>query len=310
MLLTIAGFFAAFWIRKTILPDATIYFYSHIFIVPLLLFLVVAFLSYFNAYDSPRNQSVVGYAWSVFRALSISIGILLALLFFLQIDYISRSVVIIFFGIEFILIFSSRFWLRSYYIRSVKNGSKALHVLIIGTGDRAKELSTELRKQAEWGVKVIGHLDPDPTRIGQEIIDAPVIGTIDDISTILKKHVIDEVIIAIPRSLLKDAEHIALACEEEGIKLQFMAAVFSLHLARIGLTNAGNIPLLTLEPVAQDEIKLLCKQCFDFTVTLLSMPIVLPIILIIALAVKIDSRGPAIFCSAACWIKKAAFPFN
>jgi exopolysaccharide biosynthesis polyprenyl glycosylphosphotransferase len=308
LLLTALCFVAAFWIRAAVLPTAAIDFYSHVFLLPLLVFFIVGFFSYFGAYDSVRKKSSLGYAWSIFRGIALAIGAMLALLFFLKIEYISRTVVIIFAAIEFLVILGTRIWLRSYYVRNVKKGSKALHVLIIGTGERAKELSFNLRKQAEWGVKIIGHLDPDPQRIGQTVIDAPVIGTIEDINRILKDHVIDEVIIAIPRSLLEDAEIIAQACEAEGIKLQFMADVFSLHVARIRLTKAGNIPLLTLEPVAQDELKLLLKRCFDFTITLLSMPVLLPLVAFIAVAIKWDSPGPAFFIQQRVGLKKRLFP--
>jgi exopolysaccharide biosynthesis polyprenyl glycosylphosphotransferase len=111
-----------------------------------------------------------------------------------------------------------------------------------------------------------------------------------------------------PRSLLADAEPIAYACEEEGIKLRFMADVFSLHVARVRLTQAGDLPLLNLEPVAQDEGALLFKRCFDLTVTLLSMPVVLPIMGIVALAIKLDSPGPVLFIQQRVGLKKRLFP--
>jgi exopolysaccharide biosynthesis polyprenyl glycosylphosphotransferase len=190
----------------------------------------------------------------------------------------------------------------------VKKGVKALNVIIIGTADRAAELSAKLSEQAEWGINVIGHLDPDPTRVGWEVRGAPVIGTIDDISKILKAHVVDEVVIAIPPSKLEDVEPIALACEEEGIKLQFMADVFNLQFARMRLTMVGSTPLLTLEPVAFDEIKLFIKRCFDFTVTLLSMPVILPIIAVCAIAVKLDSPGAVFFVQQRVGLRKRLFP--
>ena len=49
---------------------------------------------------------------------------------------------------------------------------------------KAKEMFRKLREQAEWGVKFIGHLNPDPKRIGVQIFGSPVIGTINDISEI------------------------------------------------------------------------------------------------------------------------------
>ena len=72
-------------------------------------------------------------------------------------------------------------------------------------------------------------VDPDPSLMGTSIQDIPVIGTVENIHQCLKENVIDEVIIAIPRSLLKDAEPIVMACEEEGITLRFMADIFTDH---------------------------------------------------------------------------------
>lgn len=308
LLLTVLCFLGAFYVRIFIIPAKEVNFFSHLFLLPLVLFFIVGFFSYFDAYETPRSKTCLGYAWSVFRGIALTIGVILALLFFLKVEYVSRTVVVIFSGFEFLSIWGSRCCLRRYYIRSVKSGSKALHVLIIGTGDRAAELSAELSRQAEWGMKVIGHLDPDASRIGQTVHGAPVIGTVENISQILKRHVIDEVVIAIPRSMLEDVEPIALACEEEGIKLQFMADVFNLHVDRIRLVQVGSIPLLTLEPVAQDEIKLLLKRSFDIVVTLFSMPFVLPIIGIIAVAVKWDSPGPAFFIQQRVGLKKRLFP--
>jgi exopolysaccharide biosynthesis polyprenyl glycosylphosphotransferase len=270
--------------------------------------LVVGFLSYFDAYKGPSEIRAIKYVWAVFRALALSIGVLLALLFLLRIQYVSRIVIIGFSGMAFVALAGVRVMLRRYFIRSIKSGATSIRAIIIGTGERAKELSLKLREQAEWGIKIIGHLDPDPARVGWKILDAPVIGTIDDIHNILKAHVVDEIIIAIPRSLLADAEPIAYACEEEGIKLRFMADVFSLHVARVRLTQAGDLPLLNLEPVAQDEGALLFKRCFDLTVTLLSMPVVLPLMGIIALAIKLDSPGPVLFIQQRVGLKKRLFP--
>lgn len=308
LLITVLGFLAAFWIKILIFPDPDMVLISHLYLIPLLLFLVVSFFSYFGAYESPRDKTAQGYAWSIFRGISITIGVMLALLFFLKVEYISRAVVVLFAVIEFVFIFATRYGLRRSYIRSIKKGTKALHVLIIGTGERAKELVVKLRSQAEWGVKVIGHLDPDSKRVGQTVFGSSVIGTIDDITDVLKQHVVDEVIIAIPRSLLENAEPIAHACEEEGIKLRFMADVFSLHAARISLAQTGDIPLLTLEPVVQDEIKLLFKRCFDLVLALLSMLIVLPMVAVISLAIKLDSPGPIFFIQQRVGLKKRLFP--
>ena len=306
--LSTVTFLLSFWGRNYFLTENRIDFYSHLFILPLLLALLIGFLSYFGAYQGPRYTNITQYTWAILRAMILSIGVLLALLFFLNIQYVSRFVILTFSVVDFFVLLAIRITIKSYFVRSIKSGRHCLRVLIIGTGERAKDIAGELQNQAEWGIQVIGHLDPDPTRIGQTVNNKPVIGAVADISSCLKKYIVDEVIIAIPRSMLEDAEPIAFACEEEGIKLRFMADIFSLQAARISLVQMGNLPLLTLEPVAQDKDILLLKRLFDFLVTLSSMPVVLPILALIAIAIKIDSPGPIFFVQQRVGLRKHLFP--
>ncbi len=308
ILISIAMFIISFQVRNFLHWDADIDFSSHLFLLPLLLVLLVSFLTYFGAYNLPRNMTNLGYVWAVFRAVALAIGLLLTFLFFFHVQYVSRSVIIVFAGVEFIALSVLRVAVKSYFSRAVASGEYSLKVLIIGTGERAVDLVSELEKQADWGFEVVGYLDPDPALVGQSINGKRVIGSLANISDCLKKHIIDEVIIAIPRSLLEDAEPIVLACETEGIKLRFMADVFNVHVARITLTHIGQTPLLTLEPVAQDNMQLLNKRIFDFTVTLLSMPVVLPILAIVAVAIKLDSPGPVFFVQQRVGLKKRYFP--
>jgi len=57
-------------------------------------------------------------------------------------------------------------------------------------------------------VDIVGHLDTDIHEAGTEISGSKVIGTVDETSTILESHVIDEVVIAIPRTMLSDAQRL------------------------------------------------------------------------------------------------------
>lgn len=305
---TILAYILAYHSRILYQPDYTADFYSHLALLPLILTLFTGLVSYKSAYKSPRSLNLLNHAWIIFRGGAISFAVLMSLFFIFKIQFASRYVIFIFCILEFIFILSIRAFVQEYFKRSVKRGKNRLNILIIGTGDRAKELSEKLSRQTAWGVRVLGHLDPDESRIGNNVLDAPVIGTVSDINNCLKEFVVDEVIIAIPRTLLNDVERIYQACEEEGIKLRFMADVFNLQVSRMGLIQIGSIPLLTLEPVAQNEIKLLIKRCFDLATTLFFMPILLPLIAIIAIAVKLDSPGPVFFIQQRVGLRKHLFP--
>ena len=308
---TIVVFVSAFWLRNAILPGQfeNTQFISHIFILPLSLALILMPLSYLGGYESPyKARHLTIYLWAVARAVSLGGGILLALLFFLNIEYISRFVIILFIIFEVASLFIIRVWYFYYYKRLVKSGDKALNVLIIGSRARAIELMNALKKEYEFGVEVVGFVDPDPSLSGTEVNGIPVIGTLDNIHECLKDNVVDEVIIAISRSLLTDAEPIVLACEEEGITLRFMADVFNVTVARVSLSDVKGIPLLTMEPVAQDAQVLFAKRIVDISLTLLAFPVLLPLFLIVAVAIKMESRGPVIFVQQRVGFRKHLFP--
>lgn len=249
-----------------------------------------------------------GYSWSIFRATALTVFSLLAIIFFLRITYVSRFVIILFAALELCMLLISRAIIMAYFKKQVKSGEKALRVLIIGSRGRAIELAQALQEKLVWGVNIVGFIDPDTSRLGASVMGIPVIGTVENTHEVLKQNVIDEVIIAIPRSLLDDAEPIVMACEEEGIRLRFMADVFNVQVAKMSLSEIKGIPLLTMEPVAQDPQQLLAKRMFDLTCTLLALPFLVPVFLVVALIIKIDSRGPVFFVQPRVGMRKHVFP--
>lgn len=306
---TIVSFLAAFWIRVYFsIDEKNLDLYSHVFLIPLLLALVLSLLSYFSAYQGPQKTTIVAYSWAIIKTIVLTVSILLSLLFFLEIEYVSRFVVLIFAIVEFVVLFVIRAGTIKIFKDQVKSGKRVLRVLIVGTRGRAQELLLALQQQVVWGIKVVGFIDPDPSCLGQEIHGVPVIGTVENMDECLKNNVFDEVIIAIPRSLLDDAEPIVMACEEEGIRLRFMADVFNVQVARISLSHVQGIPLLTMEPVSQDPKQLFAKRMFDLTLTILALPLLVVVFLFVALAIKMDSPGPVFFVQQRVGLRKRVFP--
>ena len=308
ILVTTILFVFSFFFRNLIVPQGEIDLVSHIFLLPLLLTLLLSSFQYFGAYKNPGLNSLAMYFSAILKSIIVSIGLLLCLLFLVEVKYVSRLVIFLFSIFELIGIFSIRFFLTRYFEKTVKSGENKLRILIIGTGDRAMELTRQLNKNSEVDAEIVGYLDPQIDKVYRTVVGDPVLGSVNNISEVLKSRVVDEVIIAVPRSMLSDAEPIASACEEEGIKLRFMADVFDVNMARISLAQIGEIPLLTMESVAQDEGKLFAKRVFDFTLTMLAMPFVLPLCLCVAIAIKLDSPGPVLFIQQRVGLRKHLFP--
>lgn len=305
---TVASFAAAIWLQNLLRPLEKVDLFSHIAILPFILALLIFSISYFDAYRSPRSASNFFYVVSITKTMGTTLGLLFTVLFFLNIDYVNRVVIFTFAGFNLVGMIGSRILVLQYFRQAITEGKSLLKVLIIGSGERALSLSRVLKNKSEWGIDIVGYLDTGPELIGTTVHEGRVLGTVADINSILKDHVIDEVIVAIPRTLLADVNSIALACEEEGVKFRFMADIFNLSAARVSLTNLAGVPLLTLETVALDETKLLIKRFFDLSLTLLAMPFFLPIMGLIALAIKLDDGGPVFFVQERVGLKKRLLP--
>jgi exopolysaccharide biosynthesis polyprenyl glycosylphosphotransferase len=306
--ITTLVFLLAFWIRNMFGRDDPADFLSHVALLPLVLAVWSFFLSYFGAYRNPRESSHFDYVWAVGRTVAGGLVVLLTLLFLVKIKYVSRAIVLMFACLDFLGLLLIRFWFVWYFRRSLRNGETHLKILIIGTGSRASRLSKVLRGNTEWGLHILGHLDPDEALVGETIGDAKVLGTVDDISTVLKSHVVDEVILAIPRSMIGDVEKIAHSCEEEGVRFSVMADVFDVRVARMKLVEFGGLPLLVLYPVARDEWKDMVKRFIDLAISLALMPVVLLVTAGIVIAVKLDSPGPVFFVQQRVGLNKRCFP--
>src|SRR5690606_36081316 len=125
---------------------------------------------------------------------------------------------------------------------------------------------------------------------------------------VLKNNVVDEVVVAIPRKLMAEMRIIFSVCEEEGIKIWLMTDVFDFRFARMQLDFLGNTPLLSFEPVAHNSVELMFKRMFDVVAVVMAAPILVPIFLIVAIAIKLDSPGPIFFKQDRVGLRKRQFP--
>lgn len=233
----------------------------------------------------------------------------LAIAFVLRVEFINLNIISSFFMlVAMVLIINRRFLVWWYFQNKVEKESNYLKVLIIGTGQRAQSLTRQLKANGEWGVSILGYLDPDQSRVGEKVEGGTVLGTVDQISAILRDHVVEEVILALPRKMMNDVAMIATACEEEGVQMLIMSDLYDLNASRISLFKLGDVPLLRFEPVAQDIGKLVVKRMFDIVLTMLAMPVIAPVMLLIAVAIKLDDKGPVFFIQERVGYHKRLFP--
>jgi len=315
MILTVVAFQAAYLLRVE-LAQTTLVRYVSWFkafyrpILPfetyqLLLVLVLplwAVLLYsFGSYRSQRLISVKSQAWALFKAV-FSGGVLLVILIFftriggIDIAVVSRTLIISFVIINYVLLLTERLVARQVLSYWRRRGYNFRTVLVIGSGEHARKLARLVEENTEWGLKLLGFVtDDEKVLAAGDLGGRPVLGHIRDMERVIHHNVVDEVIFAVPRTKLWDMEDIFLLCEEEGVRTWVAANFFPHLVAKIQLDDLQGLPLLTYTTTPTNEFMLLMKRLFDLFVALLMLIIHALPMLAIALMIKLTSRGPVFF---------------
>ncbi len=184
---------------------------------------------------------------------------------------------------------------RSLFLKFLNLDMPTNRVLIVGSGDLAKKIGSVIFKEDVHGLKLIGFIDDDPTKIGQSIVNPGVIGGYGDIRRLVSSEKIDRIIIALNDRRAKLPMSALLDCKLAGVVIE-EGETFNERLS-------GKIPLDHLKPswmVFSDGFRSLrsrktVKRVIDVVLSLVCLILTLPIFLITAILIKLDSRGPVIF---------------
>ena len=186
-------------------------------------------------------------------------------------------------------------------------------VMIVGTGPRARNLGEQLERSAQYGIRLIGFLAEGPAvdlapshiRIGSEYGVLPIC----ELRKLLRGQVIDEIVFAVDSDRLAELEDVFLLCDEEGVRTRVAVDFFPHINSKVHLDQLGATPLLTFSAAPHDEIRLLVKRVTDIALASAGIIVLLPFMALIALAVRLTSRGPAIFRQERCGLNGRKFTF-
>ena len=218
-----------------------------------------------------------------------------SLAFIFRIHFVSRVFVILFMAIAFSLLILEKWAVYSSrsYVR--KKGFNIRYSLIVGTGPRAEKFIKNIEAHPEWGIKIIGLVDDDVSKVGKKVCGHEIIGTIDNIQHILQYQVIDEVVFIVPRMWLERIQDSIQVCETQGVRTHVAADLFNLSIARAKYNDLEGFPLLTFDTSFAMEWQLCIKRSIDLFVSLLCLIVLFPIFLIVSILIKFTSRGTIFF---------------
>jgi len=276
---------------RNISPELDVYLVLLLFAAP-----IWCLLLYVNRmYVSFRLKKITEIIWIIIKSSIFLILIYGSVVFLFRLEFVSRFFSVIFFMSCVIFTFTEKMIIFSFMHYARKRGYNYRVLLIVGTGRRAASFIKKIQAHQEWGLRILGVIDDEPDRGIKKVENVNVIGSLDEIPDLLHKNAIDEVVFVVPRSRLSHMENAISACELEGIGVSIAVDLFDLKIAKSSMTEIEGIPLVRFDTTVAKEWQLFVKRSFDVLTSGLGLILVSPILLVVAILIKLTSSGPILF---------------
>ncbi len=233
-------------------------------------------------------------------AIYISLASFLIVLF--NLVEISRTIFlgssILFFFLKFII---SYFY--SFLIRQRKNGQYYSTILIIGTGETADDIMHFYKANPDLG-RVVGCLSED----GLEVHGLNVVGKISAFDQFAKRNYCSEIIIAMRLTRNYKIKELIDIAEKHGIRPRVVPNYYEMFKRAYEVETMGKIPIVNIREVPVEKYaNRFWKRAFDIAFSSMVLVLTAPLLLIISIAIKLESKGPVLYKPVRCGRRFSTF---
>ena len=169
------------------------------------------------------------------------------------------------------------------------------HILIVGTDSVSRQIARALISYKELPVKIIGYLTSNHQEIGKKIDGVEAIGMLNSLSDILRRKVVDCVIITEvikDRGLMQQITHL---CDIAGIDTLILSSLISGTSRYPYIERFDGLFFINYSATVNSPVEMFIKKGFDLLASAALIIILIPIWLLVPVIIKLDSKGPAYF---------------
>ncbi len=225
-----------------------------------------------------------------------AIGALLLIGFVLKVTQTySRAWALTWLASSFVLLIAERIAFCGLARRWNQHGYLARHIVVVGASREAEQLLAKLQKAPEPGLSVLGLFDDRRTRVPGVVCDVPVLGTVDDLLDYARCIPIADVVVALPLAAEERLCALFAKLRQLPVDLRLSAPGIGNALPVRSLSYVADVPLLGVAERPLKRWRAVAKWLEDKIIASLLLLLLAPLMLIVALAIRIDSRGPALF---------------
>ena len=208
---------------------------------------------------------------------------------------ISRGWLLTAWGLSISILTAHRFTFRRLVYGLRQRGLFRKRVVIVGANEEGEAIWQQFRIASQAGIDVIGFVD-ETRPLNSLFKKVPILGRTSDLKKIVRQYNLDELIVApsaLPRETLLDIYR--AFGTNGGATVRLSPGIFELYTTGVRVTEPGNVPLILLNKLRITGMEAFLKRTLDYALAIPGVIMLAPVFLLIAIAIKLDSPGPAIY---------------
>ena len=253
------------------------------------------FLRLFGAYDTRRTRTFLEELRAVVPAVGVSTLVLIGFFFLFEFRFVSRILVVYFVVLDLLFLLNFRLFARVLVNWLASSGRLARRLLIVDAGTVGQELASLIGTHPWSGLSLVGYVDDDPALSGSSVSGLPILGTTAQMAYLVQRHDIDDVIVALPAREHEKISRVVLDLSPHPVQVKVVPERFEMISVRSRVEDFWGVPLIGIRDPVITGFDRVTKRLFDLLIGGAATLLLLPVMVALAVAVKLDSRGPAFY---------------
>lgn len=209
---------------------------------------------------------------------------------------IARAWLVLVWVMSIALVWAARFIARQGVRRLRADGFLLSPAVVVGTDGEGLALAQQLRSDPASGIRVVGLVEGTTPRRRAHVGGLPIIGALADLEELVRVNGIEQIVIAtgaVSRDRVFDLY--GRFADQPDVELRMSSGLFEVLATGMRIQHAGAVPLMALDRVRITGVDAMLKSVFDYTVAVTALIVLSPLLLLLALVVKLDSGGPVLY---------------
>jgi exopolysaccharide biosynthesis polyprenyl glycosylphosphotransferase len=242
--------------------------------------------------EQQTNHLTTDEAAHAFHMVTVCTWILFAFTWLSGVAHPAVPKLVLFWGLAAIAVPVARASARAY---ARTRPAYLQNTVIIGAGDVGQSVAEKLLRHPEYGVNLLGFIDDEPTELRKPVDGLPFLGPPEALSSIIGVLGVERVIIAFPQDPNDEVLGRIRDLKDSFVQVDIVPGYYELIGSSTRVSSIEGVPVLCLPPRALGVSAQYLKRVMDVVVSIVALLLLLPVFLMIAAIIYLDSPGPVFF---------------